>query len=149
VAAWRTYQGIVPRCVLDSVADEPERARWLRTVLGSDDCTTVIAERDMSQALGFCRYGSDPDDHLRGHIYSLYVRPSASGAGLGTRLLRHVLNELEEQDLQPVTLWVFRENLRARAFYERLGFASDGAERVEDEFRVPEIRLCRAASGLP
>lgn len=42
-------------------------------------------------------------------------------------------------------LWVLKHNARARRFYERAGFAPDGAEEAEEiaGARVPEVRYAR------
>jgi RimJ/RimL family protein N-acetyltransferase len=43
-----------------------------------------------------------------------------------------------------VTLWVLRDNRRARRFYERAGFAPDGASNVLDRLGgVTEVRSRR------
>ncbi|NUL25824.1 hypothetical protein HRW17_26205, partial [Streptomyces lunaelactis] len=43
-------------------------------------------------------------------------------------------------------LWVLKENDRARRFYEKAGFAPDGAEEPfeVDGVAVPEVRYARA-----
>ena len=43
-----------------------------------------------------------------------------------------------------ITLWVLRDNRRARRFYERAGFAPDGATHVLTRLGdVPELRYRR------
>jgi GNAT superfamily N-acetyltransferase len=72
-------------------------------------------------------------------LWALYVAAPHLGTGLGQRLLDAVL-----QRQQPAELWVFRDNLRARAFYVRNGFAPDGATCIDDRFPdLPEIRMVR------
>ena len=49
-----------------------------------------------------------------------------------------------------ITLWVLEDNARARRFYERVGFAPDGAShRLPDLGGVTEIRYRRALCGKP
>jgi ribosomal protein S18 acetylase RimI-like enzyme len=38
-------------------------------------------------------------------------------------MMNRVLKDIKESGYSEVVLWVFRENLRARAFYEANGFA--------------------------
>ncbi|RAS29045.1 hypothetical protein BCL80_107157 [Streptomyces avidinii] len=47
--------------------------------------------------------------------------------------------------IRDITLWVLKENVRARRFYERAGFRPDGAEETFEAggARVPEVRYTR------
>ena len=147
VAAWRAaYPGVIAEEVLSRL-DEEETATWLGTLLGSDGSSTVVAESGNGELLGFCRYGDDPDDAAFGHIFSLYVMPSASRRGVGRRLLAGALEGLARRRAGTVRLWVFQENERALAFYSAFGFSPDGARRVEAEYGADEIRLCRVTGG--
>jgi ribosomal protein S18 acetylase RimI-like enzyme len=143
VSAWRhSYRGIVPEENLRSL-DENEIADWLEKLIGSTSSTTTAAESAHHDVLGFCRHGPDPEDAGRGHIFSLYVAPAASGRGLGSYLLAHALADLERRHLDPVTIWVFEQNERARRLYTGFGFFPDATRRVEAEYGAEEIRLCR------
>jgi len=148
VAAWRSaYPGIVSHESLRRL-DEVEIARWLRTLVGSRESTTVVAEADEGgRVVGFCRFGRDPEVPMLGHVFSLYVSPDASRRGFGRRLLAHALSELARRHLEPVTLWVFEENAAARRFYSAFGFLPDGARLTEPEYGAEEIRLRRASGA--
>ena len=52
------------------------------------------------------------------HIDQLFVDPDHQRVGLGSALLRAML----ERRLRPATLHVFAQNTPARVFYERFGF---------------------------
>ena len=64
-------------------------------------------------------------------IYQLYLRRSAQGGGLGSRLLAHALDWLADQS-GPVWLGVWSGNHGAQALYRRWGFVVVGEHR----FRV-------------
>jgi GntR family transcriptional regulator len=146
VAAWRdAYPGVVDDDILGSL-DEEQIAAWLGGLAAVEPPFTVLAEEDGS-ALGFVRYGSDPDEPGNGHIYSLYVHPRAGRSGLGRRLLAEALEALAASGLTTVTLWVFAANARARSFYAAAGFVPDGARRVEERYRAQEVRLVRRAGS--
>jgi ribosomal protein S18 acetylase RimI-like enzyme len=87
------------------------------------------------------RFGADPDDPARGHVFSLYVDPSSAGAGVGRALLAHGVQELEARGFTAATLWVFAANERALRFYRASGWAPTGATRVEPEWQAPELQL--------
>ncbi len=144
VAAWRAgYVGIVEPSVLDSL-DEEDIADWLGTLTSSNGPTTWLAESAAGEIVAFSRHGEDPVDSRRGHIYSLYVAPEATGRGLAKALIEHDLGLLAERGLRTVTLWVFEENRAARNLYASFGFLPDGGRRVEPEYGAQEIRLRRA-----
>lgn len=68
-------------------------------------------------------------------IYQLYLRRSAQGSGLGSRMLAHVLAWLADQagpEGNPVWLGVWSGNHGAQALYRRWGFVVVGEHR----FRV-------------
>ncbi len=145
VLAWRSgYVGIVEDSVLDAL-DEIEIADWLGTMTSSNGPTMWLVESDDGGILAFSRHGEDPEDSRRGHIYSLYVEPAATGRGIAKALLDHDLQLLGERGLATVTLWVFEHNEVARGLYTSFGFLPDGARRVEPEYRAPEIRMRRPA----
>jgi GntR family transcriptional regulator len=143
VAAWRAgYVGIVAQSVLDGL-DEEDIADWLRTLTSSNGPTTWLVESAEGDLLAFSRHGEDPDDSRRGHIYSMYVTPRATGHGIAKALLDHDLRLLGERGLATVTLWVFEHNQVASNLYTSFGFLPDGARRVEPEYGAQEIRMRR------
>jgi GntR family transcriptional regulator len=143
VAAWRgAYGTVVPRDVLDALNEE-DTAAWLQTLVTSPGKTTLASQAADGSLLGFVRYGEDPADARRGHVYALYVDPAHAGHGHGRELLDRAVAELTRHGYGEVTLWVFEANERARRFYAAAGFQADGARRVEPEYRAEEIRLLR------
>ena len=144
VAAWRAaYPGIIDERVLASL-DEAEIGAWIRGLMRSPNQATVVAESGDGKVVGFTRFGEDPEDSRRGQVFSLYVAPDHARRGVGRALLVRALEALADRNSQVVTLWVFEANVSAIAFYQSLGFAADGARRVEPQYGAPEIRLVRA-----
>ena len=143
VAAWRHgYPGIVAPDVIEAQTVE----RWepaLAAAIAPDaaaDTGAVVAVDDADRVLGFAGFAPDPDDAMTGCVTSLYVDPAASGHGIGRRLVHRTVQELWGTGRRTVTLWVFRDNARARALYERCGFRADAAELVDPRWGVPQVR---------
>jgi len=135
------YPGILAEPILAGL-DEAEITEWLRKQVaepGPGERFVVVLAR--AAVAAFVRFGPDPDDPGRGHVFSLYTDPDASGAGIGRMLLEHALGELRAAGFGTVTLWVFERNERARRLYHRAGFRPDGATQVEPEWGAPEIRM--------
>jgi GNAT superfamily N-acetyltransferase len=83
-------------------------------------------------------------------LYALYVRPAWWSTGTGRALMDHVLARVSVAGYGCITLWVLEGNARARRFYERAGFAPDGASHgLPDLGDVTEIRYRRALGVSP
>lgn len=148
IDAWRdAYRGVVDDAIIDAL-QHPDIASWLRNLVANTAARTFLAEKD-HEVLGFTRFGDDTDVPARGHVFALYVSPSAGRQGVGRRLLERAMDELDPMSTRAITLWVFEENHRARKFYEAAGFEPDGAARVEDLYRAPEISLTRRPGRRP
>jgi putative acetyltransferase len=70
-----------------------------------------------------------------GFIEHLFVDPDRQGVGLGPQLLG-----IAKAAFAELSLWTFQQNLRARRFYEKHGFATvietDGADNEE---KLPDV----------
>ena len=62
-------------------------------------------------------------------IVAIHSLPVSWGTGLGHAMLTQALKQIGDR---PVFLWAFKENTRARRFYEKYGFCRDGTERVSE-----------------
>lgn len=138
VRCWQTaYRGIVADDIIDGLNRFELERRWARFI----EEQGVFVVRVDGTAVGMTRIGADPDDPDRGHLFSLYVDPSKSGAGLGRALLARATAELAAAGYRTATLWVFADNERALRFYRAAGWSETGGHRVEPEWRAPELQL--------
>jgi ribosomal protein S18 acetylase RimI-like enzyme len=140
LACWHnSYAGLLPPDVRDLYTPANAGELWRRVPLEH----LLVAEVAGRGVLGMVRFGPDPDDPERGHVFSLYVDPDGQGLGLGRALLTAAGEALGARGYAQATLWVFTDNTAARAFYARLGWQPDGAARTEAAYRLPETRLQR------
>ena len=65
-----------------------------------------------------------------GELYALYVAPAHWSTGAGRALTDAALDGLRAAGYRRVVLWTLTENARARRFYDKAGFAPDGATNV-------------------
>ena len=129
IRSWQdAYRGTVPQDYLDSLDVAAEVARIeTRPIEGHH-----VAETN-GKVVGWLSVGPyrpDEDEQLPGpscgEVRAFYVLPEFSGRGVGRALMTYALGELRRLGLSPVLLWVLVANKRARRFYERAGFHSDG-----------------------
>jgi ribosomal protein S18 acetylase RimI-like enzyme len=133
VAAWRAaYRGMMPDAYLASLSVTERVERWTNALSGPGPAKVAVAVLD-GRIAGFCSFGPtrDTDDVDVAEIYSLNIFPPVWGRGAGRLLCEHALREAAAREHAAVTLWVLKENERARRFYERLGYAADGAEKTD------------------
>jgi GNAT superfamily N-acetyltransferase len=124
VASWRTtYRGIVPEDYLASMTVEDHANRWARLLArpGSLDLTFVVEEE--GRVVGFAMGGSEREGDRRfpGELYAIYLLQEAQRQGHGRALVEAVSGALLQRGLRSMLVWVLRDNLGARRFYERLG----------------------------
>ena len=58
----------------------------------------------------------------RAYLYSLRVRPSFRGAGVGSKIMESAEEDLMDREFRTITLNVARDNLRAQSLYFRRGY---------------------------
>lgn len=61
-----------------------------------------------------------------GRIFSLAVHPAYQNRGIGSNLLRELINIFREMGLPEIILEVRSDNVKAKRFYERHGFFQFG-----------------------
>lgn len=150
VDSWRgAYRGLLPDAVLDDLDVERRTAGWTR-LLGepAPRSAVLVAENPAGRLTGFVHLvptRDDDGDDRTAEITSIYARPSAWGAGTGRSLMSAAVDAAREAGFTALTLWVLRDNDKARRFYELAGWHTDGATKddVVAGTRVTEVRYRR------
>jgi ribosomal protein S18 acetylase RimI-like enzyme len=103
---------------LAKTLDCPQRHQWL-----------IAFDRNASP-VGFSKVNwsqAEPTTGIVGaELQKIYVRASSVGAGFGQALLELTVQRAKEQGESCIWLDVLKSNLKARRFYERLGFRQVG-----------------------
>jgi GNAT superfamily N-acetyltransferase len=147
-AGWRTgYRGIVQPEKLAALPID----RWrhevgvgLRRPIA--DAFTYVAEID-GRFAGYC-YVAAPSREPgltpeTAELVAMYVDPDHWRQGAGEALMNAALERLAGLPYTEAVLWTFDQNERAVAFYERFGWAKDGAEKIHERSGEPAIRMRR------
>ncbi|PWJ06455.1 GNAT family N-acetyltransferase [Streptomyces sp. NWU49] len=156
VRGWQhAYRGLVPRPYLDGldVAADAERHR-ARLLRGDGGVVNLVAETDGGGLAGWAAFGPYRDGETRtgdAELYALYLLPESIGRGVGRALLAEAVRRCSAAGHGRMYLWVFEGNTRARRFYERAGFAADGAEEPFEVggVAVPEVRYAKDLAAVP
>jgi GNAT superfamily N-acetyltransferase len=113
----------------DDALDGAER-RALERALASpkEDATLLVAQLDREGAAGVA-YAETGVDYFtgerHGHLAIIAVAEAGEGRGVGRALLSAVERWASARGYRFITLNVFAGNARARAVYERAGYAPD------------------------
>jgi ribosomal protein S18 acetylase RimI-like enzyme len=140
VHGWRSaYRHVFPPAELDALPIDGERWRP-RLRVPPRGWSTIVCE-DGDGVIGFASVGPSRDEDGLGELYAIYVEPAAWSSGAGRALMAAAEEQLASE-YGTALLWVLEDNPRARRFYERAGWAPDGARKAEERFgvRAPEVR---------
>ena len=122
VSSWRsTYRDVLPEQFLASLSETGYSDRWQRVI--GEGATRIYVAEDEDGVVGFASGGRERagEEGYEGELYAIYVIDSAQRRGFGRELVRAAVDGLRELRLRDMLIWVLRDNLAARSFYERLG----------------------------
>jgi len=138
---WKiSYENLLPESVRDSMDETRAKNLWTITLSNNLDRETFMGLVD-NQPIGFFRIGVDQSDESRGHLFSLYVSPQFAGMGYGKKLLAEAIRLIKEKKFSTMSLWVFEENIPARALYAKFDFEPSGKTKITPEWQLPEIEM--------
>jgi len=144
--AWRLgYEDVLPHDVVDAWDRDEVRARLEPLLAGQGGRAVLVAATADGVPRGFVAFGPARDDgQAGGELVTLFVEPAGQLAGLGSRLHDAALEALRERGFAHAVVWVFAADAQGLAFGERRGWVADGAERVDEDWEIPAVRLGRS-----
>lgn len=133
---WRAFAGVRLRALTDSLGDQDPHyrqestftaAQWRRRLRAHAQFALVVDNRAVG-LIGAQRQGTESV-----YLYSLWLDPVARGYGLGRSLVAEAVDWARSQRVQRVTLRVNRDNARALAVYDSLGFTVSAGDTTAPE----------------
>lgn len=136
VASWReTYTGLLPDKMLSSLSVEACAAAWVRIMRepATAGATVIYLAEHEGTIIGFGSCGAQRTESLKdkgwdGEVSTIYVLREFQKRKIGTRFLRAMSLDLQRRGFA-TALWVLRDNLRTRRFYEQLWRQGDCRKR--------------------
>ena len=149
IASWqRAYRGIIEQSYLESMDLHEKMRKWQvnldRQERGIRQTYVAI---DDTEIVGFGSIGPARDKGREGYgeLYALYLKPESFGCGVGTRLFDFLYKKTKGFGHTKLYVWVLKDNIRARGFYERMG-GSAAPEFLKDvvigNSTYQEIQYC-------
>jgi ribosomal protein S18 acetylase RimI-like enzyme len=144
VDGWRWgYRELVPEGVLDGLSVDEFAQQWTqRFARLSENSFVLVAER-RARVVGFALAGRPgPGQDLpagTAQLHYLYVKKHVAGTGIGRALMNAVIGRVQCGGYTRLSVWVLKDNGRARRFYEAAGFQPDGTEEDHPHPTVPIV----------
>lgn len=139
IDGWRVgYRGVVADQYLNAEDFHTiRRERWRAWTWQTEPEVKIFVVSVADDVVGFGLVGperpqdtaepAEPDtDEPRGEVYAFYLHPRSWGSGAAAVLMSRCMEYLAELGLGTAVLWVLRDNPRARAFYEKMGWTPTG-----------------------
>lgn len=140
VIGWQeSYRDIINSDYLDNLDINKKKEQWTEW-LQKETCKILVARTEQNNVIGFCSFGSlrTPPPGMSpirplysSEIYALYVLPEHWRNGIGSKLLRSAVIDLQKNKQNSLCLWVLEKNDRANKFYKSLGGQRVGKTFVE------------------
>lgn len=135
-----SYKDLLSKDVREAMSLVAAEELWRPSLENPQDRQTIVGKIGQ-EILSVFRIGSDKDVPRSGHLFSLYVSPSASGNGYGGQSLEEAMARIRKKGFTEMTLWVFKENMVANSLYRKYGFLPTGRTRIDERWRADEIEL--------
>ena len=134
------YRHFLPASHLDNMSVSDRTQVW-SGFIQSDDPTQVFVAAHDERVIGWMRIGKYSHPEM-GYIFDLFVLPDYWGKGIGEGLMYEAHQVFKDNGHKAALLYVFEDNMRARRFYDRLGWSPDGRVYDKEICGVPVRFLC-------
>ena len=133
------YQDFMPAAHLENLDVLDLTERWKGGLRDMID-PVVVAVHDQL-VIGFVRAGKSNKENV-GFITYLFILPEYWGIGIGKALMGKAMNIFRDFNLNAAKLYAYSDNIRARRFYERLGWTLSGQTYTQDIEGIPIEMVC-------
>jgi GNAT superfamily N-acetyltransferase len=148
VDTWRTaYGSIISAEYLAGLTYERSEVRWREHAFKENSGCLVCVAEDAGRIIASASGGPERDGipGYDGELYGLYVLAAYQRWGIGRELMQTIARRLAAEGFKAMILWVLKDNLKARAFYEAMG----GAPAGETTITIGGAQLIEVAYGWP
>lgn len=142
----QAFKGIIPDDFLDGRFSYESLRERLNKELDEGTTSNCIMYKDDIPVgmLTFMKDSYKERDESEIDLGRIYLLPEYWGKNIGIEFIDWLCKELKNKGFVKVALWVVEENLRARKFYEKVGFAHDGEIRIINPGReIKEYRYTK------
>ncbi|MCI0636793.1 MAG: GNAT family N-acetyltransferase [Actinobacteria bacterium] len=135
-----SYRDVLPEAGLDALSVEKASVDFAEGLAELPQGSAVYVAELAGRIVGYAYVLPSPDHNVpagTSELGSLYVTEDVAGTGVAHALMDAAIEQAHAVGQAVLTLWVRRENGRARRFYEKQGMRPDGAERSRPHDVLP------------
>lgn len=148
--SWQSaYRGLLPDEWLAALRWQDRKERWETGLRAGSPATIYVATNPQKEIVGFASIGPTRDEDLEPdeffELYAIYLSPDIWKMGVGSKLLQTIARQIPSS-FHWLSVWVLKDNIQGRSFYESRGFAADGKIKMAniDGHQLEEIRYQRS-----
>lgn len=137
--SWKTaFRGILSDSDLERLTDIKKAASMYQRLLDEGIGNGYLGEVDgKAHCMAYWDSARDADMPQYAEIICIHSLPNNWRKGFGGQMMDRLLLDISQAGFHNVMLWVFTENIRARAFYEAKGFHP--TNKTKPSFGTTEI----------
>ena len=125
IKTWQTaYKGIFPENKLQEMDVQERTERWKKNIIGileEENLEVLVIEVERGKVVGFASGGRFPETAPYDcSIGAIYVLDEYQRKGVGSKLIKEMLEFFKSKQHKTMIIWVLEEN-PYRKFYEKLG----------------------------
>jgi GNAT superfamily N-acetyltransferase len=127
-----SYRDLLAEADLGTLSVEETTADFAQGLAELPPGSAVSVAERAGHVVGYVYILTSPDPDVpagTSELGSLYVTEDVAGTGVARALMEAAVEQARAAGHGILTLWVRRENGRARRFYEKYGLQPDGGER--------------------
>lgn len=137
--SWKAaFAGILDAETLTRCTDVSRATAMYKRLLDENKGNGYILSVDgKPHCIAYWDAARDAEFHGKAELICIHSLPDNWHKGYGSRMMDRVLDDIKKAGYSEVVLWVFRDNARARAFYEAKGFSL--TEHSKPAFDTEEV----------
>ena len=122
--SWKVaFKGIIDADMLEKCTNiDMVRLMYQRLLDDNKGNGYILTVDDKPHCIAYWDKARDLELAEKAELICIHSLPDNWHKGFGSKMMDVVLEDIKKSGYSEVVLWVFRDNLRARAFYEAKGF---------------------------
>lgn len=129
--SWKAaFKGIIDAEMLDKCTNIVKATNMYQKLLDENKGNGYfLTVDDKPHCIAYWDSARDLELTGKAELICIHSLPNNWHKGFGSKMMDVVLEDIKKSGYSEVVLWVFRDNLRARAFYEKNGFVLSGVTK--------------------